>query len=538
MNTTEWLPPPDAVPPAHLQREEHEPRTIRQALLERALVEEDRDVATAWTPTGRLVSLRFLRSALRRLRWLWLGAAAIGLVAGLGYHLVVPLKYSATATLYLVQPTTGTGSAPNDLAMLDTVAVSKRAIALLGSRDLSPTDLLGKQPGTMTSDNVLVLTIAGPSPQEAVRRVDAVAKAFLTFRAQRYAAQDQAVLAAEHRQLKNLQHQASALSTQISQLPAGTSTSLAPLENQLGIVTTEIVSLESSIEQTALGTLAVSKGSKVISPGTALPLSEKKVLGLDGLSGLAAGLGGGLLLAIVIAVLSDRPRTREDFASLLGAPVELSLGRVARRPPARRSIWDRAANPDEELSALARYLGEHLSGSVETPGELVVAIDEISVTAAALLVLANDLAASGRHPVVVDATESRQLAHALGMSGVGTWAIRPETGPSLDILVPPLPWEDGGVDHPSHAMEAFDGADAATLVLATVNPSLGAKHLRSWGTEVIVTVTAGKSSAQRVGAVGELLGAADMRVSSVVLLGTDPCDESAGLAPTRLALDW
>jgi hypothetical protein len=540
---TEYLPPPDPVPPVPLLSEERgvwKAPDERWPALEpgpgRALETETLDGAAAWAPTGRLVNLRYLRAALGRLRWLWMGLAVLGLVGGLGYHLVVPLKYSATATLYLTQPTTGTGTTPvNELAMLNTVAVSKRAIALLGEKGLSPTSFLGKQPGVMTNGNVMVLTISGPSPKEAVRRVDAVAEAFLSFRAERYADQNRAVLAAERRQLRHLQHQNSALSHEISQLPAATSAKAAALQNQRGIDTAQIVSLESSIQQANVNTLTLSKGSKVISPGTALPVSKKKVFGLDGMSGLVGGLGGGLVIAAVAAVVSDRPRTRDDVSSLLGAPVDLSLGRVGDRSRGGRAIWHLATHPSDELTALARHLGDRLSRAVHASGELVVTIDDELVTAAAVLVLAGEIAQSGRRPVLVDATETRQLAQAFGIDGAGTWALDVATGLPVEVLVPSQPWEDGA-DAVRERVDALGRADVA-LVLATVTPSLGAHHLRQWGRQAIVTLHAGRSSAQRISAVGELLRAAGVSISSVVLLDSDSRDESAGLAP-RPVWDW
>ena len=139
---------------------------------------------------GRLVSLRFVLGALRRRRKIWLSCAALGLVVGLGYHLVVPRTYNARATLYLAQ---APGSDPsvgmaNDIALLQTPAVGQRAADLLGEPSLSPSKLLGKAPGVAASDNILTLNVSGPSKVEAERRASALAKAFLGFRSQRASA--------------------------------------------------------------------------------------------------------------------------------------------------------------------------------------------------------------------------------------------------------------------------------------------------------------------------------------------------------------
>ena len=83
---------------------------------------------------GRLVSLRYVLGALRRRRKIWLSLAALGLVIGLGYHLVVPRSYSAHATLYLAQApgTDPTAGMANDVALLETIGVGQRAADLVG----------------------------------------------------------------------------------------------------------------------------------------------------------------------------------------------------------------------------------------------------------------------------------------------------------------------------------------------------------------------------------------------------------------------
>ena len=98
--------------------------------------------------SGRVVSLRFIAAALRRRRLL-LGLALLGLLVGFSYHLVFPEQYSATATLYLVHPpgSDQTVGAANDLAMLQTAAVGKRAITLLGEHDLARHNFLARHQG-------------------------------------------------------------------------------------------------------------------------------------------------------------------------------------------------------------------------------------------------------------------------------------------------------------------------------------------------------------------------------------------------------
>src|SRR5580704_16899038 len=171
-------------------------------------------------PAGHMVSLRFLRLALHRRRKLWLGLAVLGLVVGVAYHVAVPVQYSATSTLYLAHPsgTNETVGSANDLAMLDTSGVATAATKKLGEPDLTMAKLFGKAPGKVVSDNILSITISGPSPEEAVRRVDAVTAAFLAFRSAQYNAQNDAVAAAADKQIAKLKATVASLTTKINAL--------------------------------------------------------------------------------------------------------------------------------------------------------------------------------------------------------------------------------------------------------------------------------------------------------------------------------
>ena len=482
---------------------------------------------------GRVVSLRFIRMVLRRQRRLWLGLAVLGLVVGAGFHLVVPVKYSATTTLYLAAPsgTDLTVASANNLAMLQTAAVGQRALRLLGEHGLTSSQLLGKVPGTAVSDNVLTIDISGPSPQEAVRRVDAVAQAFLAFRAEQDNAQNAAIVAAANDQITKLEAQIDTLTTQIDAL--GTQAQSQQVTNLIAersADTAEVTNLRQSIQSDDLDELSVSNGSKVITPGMPVDTSKKKILVLDGLSGLAAGLGVGLMGVAIGAVLSDRLRRREDIAAVLGAPVRVSVGPVGRRWRFfRRSARAMVSAPEPALETLVQYLGDRLAASGPKPTELVVAVDDVDVPAAAMGLLAASLSAAGRRVVLVDASAGRVLARAFGEAQVGSQTVRVGEAPSMRLLVPPRPWEpDQGQDGWEYDVAEVAMADAV-LVVATVDAAVGAWHLRAWAADAVVTVTAGRSTGQQIDAVVELLEAADVAVSSAVLLGADDDDESVGL---------
>lgn len=474
---------------------------------------------------GRIVSLRFIRMALRRRRRVWVSLAVLGLLVGVGYHLVVPVKYWATTTLYLAAPpgTNLTVASANNLAMLETDAVGQRAIALMGEHDITSSELLGKAPGVAVSDNVLNITISGPSPKEAVLRTNAVAKAYLAFRASQDNAQNQAIVTAANVQIVKLQAEIDALTAQINAV--GTQN----LISERAAYTTQVTDLRQAIATDDLDMLSVSRGSKVISPAMLVHTSKKKVLALDGLSGLGAGLSLGLLIVVLEAVLSDRLRRREDIAALLGAPVHISIGRVGRRRLFfRRSLRAMISDPGPGVQMLVQYLRERLAASDSKLTELVVAVDDATVPAAAMASLARTLSSLGERVVLVDATVNRVLASAFRVRQMGSQTIRMGGDSAVTLLVPPRPWESDMASRWDYDLAGLAKADAV-LVVATIDPAVGAWHLRKWAADAVVTVSSGRSTGHRIGAIAELLEAADVTLSTVVLLGADEDDESAGL---------
>jgi capsular polysaccharide biosynthesis protein len=525
-------PPPTWEPDVSPIRSEREvPPSLRPPAALGSSADQEPESDSLRLLTTRMVSLRFVRAALRRNRWAWLMLAVLGLVIGAGYHVAVPMKYSATATVYLSHPSgsNATAEVQNDLAMLETPSVGNRAIALLGAQGhgLTSSKLLGKAPGTVVSGNVLDITIWGSSSGQAVLRANAVARAFLAFRAQAFEAENQAVVAAADQQVAKLQAQITTLNAQIS-TSRSSPAQLASLESQRAAATSDITSLQQSVQQDDLNTLSIVKGTRILSPGTPVATSKRKVFILDGLTGLVAGLAVGLLGVIVLAVASERLRSREDIAAVLGAPVGLSLEKVprrARRPRSLRSVRS-AARP--QLRVFSEFLRDHLDNGHRLSTELVVAVDDVYFPAAALVGLAHELASEGKFVALADSTASRVLARSMGAVEIGPKRRGSEDGWPVTLVEPPKPWEaelDGGEQPGIELPPATD----VVLVLATVDPAVGAWHLRNWGSEAIVTVTAGASTARRIGVVAELLEEAGITVVSAVLLDADADDESVGL---------
>jgi hypothetical protein len=66
------------------------------------------------------------------------------------------------------------------------------------------------------------------------------------------------------------------------------------------------------------------------------------------------------------------------------------------------------------------------------------------------------------------------------------------------------------------------------LTLAALDPAFGGDHLGTWATNAVAVVTAGRSSAEMIHSVGEMIRLAAVRLDSVVLIGADKRDDSLG----------
>jgi hypothetical protein len=321
------------------------------------------------------------------------------------------------------------------------------------------------------------------------------------------------------------------LKTQIDGLPANPVDSRAAhtatdLNNQLNSLSAQLNQLNNQ-QQQALNTQAsLIEGSRVLDPPAYKPPSKKKVVVKDGLAGLIAGLALGMIIVVVGELLSDRLRRRADVAAALGAPVELSVGRLPD-PKWFAGIRLRLAlkHPSVALRQVEGKLRTHLE-STPISGLSLVEVEAAKPAALALTALALSLASEGKRVMLFDAAHGRPLATILKRNGSADGDARVViNGREMALFVAP--------DDPAQMawMDCPEDADVI-LTLATVDPALGAEHMTTWVSEVVVMVRAGTTSATHLDAVGQLLRQALIGVRCAVLIDADPADHSSGL-PTR-----
>jgi capsular polysaccharide biosynthesis protein len=481
-----------------------------------------------------MIDLGAMKQAVRRRRKFLIGAALAGLIIGAAFHLVVPAKYAATTTLYMVEPSGGdpTQEITNDLSLLQTPSVAQKAAAALHLK-VNPAVFLTTYQGTVVSDVILTIKLSAASQAKAVAYDNAVASAFLALRSQELALQTNLVVAGLQSEVNSFNNDVKSLTEEINSLSAGkagtaSASEIAQLVNQRSGDASQISQLESQEQQDTLAERAVVDGSLVLDSARAVKVSPHKAQATDALSGLVGALLLSLGIVIVGAVISDRLWLRAEVAAALGVPVDLSVGRynsphLARKFRLRRRL--RSGSP--QLGLIERKLRANLDAAFGS-ALAVVPIGSVEVAALAIASLACSLASEGKRVVLVDMIDDHPLPNLLSCTVTPGSAVTTKVGGGeLALLVPPY-------DPGAMVVEDLEEADAV-LVLAEVSPVFGAEHIASWASRAVVFVTAGEVSATRLASSAEILRQAGIWVPSAVLIGTSTSDETAGLASEEWA---
>ncbi len=158
------------------------------------------------------VSIRSLKTALKRRRRLWLTMALAGLVLGAALHVLLPSKVTAVSKLYLVEsasvdPTT---AITNDLSLLQTRKVAQTAAGIL---HLDPNGSLISYKSSAEGTSIVLIKVSAGSAATAVAWNNALAQAFLQVRAQLMSEVTNSDVAALHGEIQSLQSNMQQLST-------------------------------------------------------------------------------------------------------------------------------------------------------------------------------------------------------------------------------------------------------------------------------------------------------------------------------------
>ena len=505
--------------------------------------------ASTERPIPTLVSLHFVRSALRR-RWLvCVLAGVLGLLAAGAFLVASTGSHTAKATLVLahdpqVDPSRAMAT---DVSLLGTRTVATKTIANLGLT-MSPDEFLKSVTVEPVSSELLSLTLSAPSDAEAVHRLTALTSTYLDFRAEQLSMQSDVLVGGMQERIKTLQGEVAGLSRTIDQLAtrgnpsARLSDAIAQRANLQG----QIETLQQSVEDATLRHTSVVSSSRVIDPAATDAAGLKRRIALALASGLIGGLALGCGIVLFFAIISDRLRRRSDVAAALEVPVPVSVGKIAPIP--KRWLWLphlRAVDGrrTDERQRLARAIELELPVPGQRGRLAVACIDNADEVRFAFAAAAADLAAGGRSIALIDLTERGTLNGEIARLNAGSTNSTPTPTVFRPRGIPALAGDAadlravGNEDGSPPELERND----VTLVLADLDPSVGAHHLKTWTDRVIVPVTAGHSSAERVTTAAELVRTAGLEMRVAVLLRTERTDNSSGVSgfsqPAPVPLD-
>lgn len=495
-------------------------------------------------PPDTLVTLRFLRDAVRRHVRIWVVLAFVGLSLGLAMPTLLPAASTSSARLLL---THRDGDDParamaTDVSLVTTHTVAQRVIERLKLPE-TPDDLLKQYSAVALTDRVLEIKVGAETSEQATELATVLAQTYLTFRREQIA-QQEVPLQRELTAAKSAVADAEDAVRSAGDDPRASELPKTPEGTKLGTARERLQYIQQQLNDQEVSASRMNS-SRMLDEAAPVPVSAKRTLAISLGSGLMAGLFIGLGFVIVRALLSDRLWKRQDIAQALGARVRLSIG----RPP--RWLWwpypknlRQSQRHHPEVRLMVQHLDQRIYwGKMPTPALAVVAVDDVQACALAVASLAVSVAEEGKHVLVADLTGTGLLAATLGVKTLGTKESRfSEPYKRLDVY---LPDPDGGPaegcylrlgdnNRPGSSGDiqldaSWDVADLV-LTLATLTPTLGADHLATWAARAAVVVTAGRSTATKVHATAEMLRLAGLQIDTAVVLRADRTDEGVGVA--------
>ena len=490
-------------------------------------------------PFAALVSIHYLRNAIRR-RWLRFALPAVlGLLLAGAFLAVNPAMPTASATLMLTHDPNADPNSANatDISLLTTRTLAQHTIDALGL-SMTPDQLLSTvTPVSTGSAEVLQLTMTGPDNAEAARRLDAFSKAYLKFRGDQLGAQADILIAGYENRITELGTKVAAATAQIEQLSTqgqSQSDTLSDAVTNRSQLNSQISDLQQQVQEAKVQRASVVAASKVIDPAAPVHVSHIKRPALTLFSGLIGGLALGLVVVVLQALLSDRLWLRLEVASALDTRVPLSVRRIAPLswfwrpldflPPVKRLRTARWA----ERQRMADAFVQAIPGPGRRQALALLCLGNAEEVRFGVLTAASALQRSGVRVLVVDLTNDGVVQPALRRLGDLPERDRPDVfRPSV---VPSL--TRGPAD-----LEAADWDDVTvakarngvTLVLADLDPAVGVDHLAEWSDDVVVAVTAGASSVELVRTAGDLIRSVGLRLRGAVLLRAVRDDMSSGM---------
>jgi polysaccharide biosynthesis transport protein len=285
------------------------------------------------------VDLRDFSALLWRRRWVIMGIVLAVVAAAIALSYFQTPVYEAKASVLVEAPPANGGVPVSPNMATEKLVGGSPAVA----KTMADTLKLAESPSALLRNlsvdvpvetEVLTFTYSDPSPEEARRRAEAFAKAYLEFREQKF------VLDASSSRT-SLQVQVRTLNTQLEKINAKLSSAQGAAQQSLLQSQATAVSSQIMILGTRLAELSVSEN---VSPGRIVEDATVPVTPSRPNKRLNTALGVvlGLMLAVgVVAAreyVGDRIKGTKDLESQIGAPVLSAIPAVRTRGPATERL--------------------------------------------------------------------------------------------------------------------------------------------------------------------------------------------------------
>jgi capsular polysaccharide biosynthesis protein len=463
---------------------------------------------TTETPQPQhLLDFARLWVAIRRGRRLWVVFALLGMLAGGALTILMPPAPTAVVRILVVHeedsPSDGGMLIRTDVTLMMTTRIAATAIEDLGLNE-RPEEFLKQYEAVGLTNNILEVTVEGPSGAEAARRAEALAKAFIADHVGRIqsgataeakaitdrAAQVQAELDQVNGQISGAE--AAAATEDEENQPPPNAANLDSLYAHRAELTSQISQLTQQAQEAGLGAPRVEAGTQIVDAPRPLRISLKVTGATNAGIGLILGLVLGIAVAAVSGVVRDKPVLRKDIAEHLGASVIAELPRRQRRIlPGKRTGQTR-----KRASATLVRLVRDGNGSVS-----VLELGAPSLAAALATDVATGVAAT--QPVVLVADPEDRIK---------------------DVPT--------GTPHPVRLIGADDTspsqAGEVRIGVGSVMPGTAWTDLPHLGAETLLVVKAGYANTAWLHTVARQLADAGVPIIGVVLADPDRRDSSDG----------
>ncbi|ADB31814.1 lipopolysaccharide biosynthesis protein [Kribbella flavida DSM 17836] len=512
--------------------------------------------------------------ALLRHKWLILGCVLLGIAGAAVFSLVQTQRWTASSQVVIgpaVPPAlvgklpTGadkTGPLGMDLPaetqarVMSSPALLRSVAKSLGmpTSDESAQSLASVTRVKAVTDNAYLITIDGPTADEAVRRANAIGRIYLAQRNNEAKALLTTLAGQAQDRSRTAAAQSRTLVSQISEAIArgDTQTAAALRDQRVGLATeARQAADEASAMRKALS--GIGTGSELVSPATKETATSSPLVLRDitvgGILGLVLGFG----LALLSTHLSPFVLTRDQAARAAGAPViTASIG--------RRRFWRRAAPhlPPSELTALGaeasgalarRELNPRGIGASGAGALLVVSASPTPNSAGIALAMAEASARDGRETLLVlaDLGGTPVLSHVTDHEGLTdlvaepapTRAVRarklfrPGTVADLYVLPPGLSDDESALAiGPSLVPGIVADLPPGYSVVIHGPASVGRHGITPLAAAVdasILVVQVGHDKDTDVSRLTAALAFAGAPVLGVVLIGASQHDETLGI---------